>query len=408
MSQDDRAKRFEDVVDHFNKWAPSTVEGARTTLASITRWALSRGWDPWELSPGQVASYIRDKEANAVANAKRRQDKSPAASPSAPVAKVHKRHNDGSTVARTAMNSLSWLVHRAGCPWDVHAPVFARIAPPRVDGTPSGSFTLGIVLRLEMALLDSSGYNPRVKGQVAGLLAMARACLRLEQANQTRFVREEAGCAIGVTYRQKSPTYAQQVPRTCLAPLAPLIDGVSWYESLKRALEGVEVNGQFIMRDTNGPSGDPFESSEWANVPLQGARFAIAQRKILQHVCGLSWDETGSFGNSSARHWAPEVALARSVPAEQRVEIGQWSRSSLQDRDMAPHELRAEEARRVAAVLPDRYARQSKLLRAARIMTDQIHASRAVLSDRGVDAIPVLGGWEIFHDSRWKHREQDT
>ena len=62
-------------------------------------------------------------------------------------------------------------------------------------------------------------------------------------------------------------------------------------------------------------------------------------------------------------------------------------------RIMALHELRAEEARRVAAVLPDRYARQSKLLRTARIMTDQIHAVRAVLSDGGVDAIPVLGGW---------------
>ena len=152
MLQADKAVRFKEVVLHFNKWSPSTVDGARTVLQSLASWADAWDWDVWSLSPGQVATFVREREKAAVERAvQKRLVRSPVGSPTGPPHKLRRRENDGSTVATTLSANLTWLARRGG---------------------------LGIVVRLESSLLGSSGYSPLVKGQVVGFLAMARACLR--------------------------------------------------------------------------------------------------------------------------------------------------------------------------------------------------------------------------------------
>lgn len=406
-SQDNQSERFAAIVDHFNKWAPSTVDGARTVFLSLSAWASSRGTDVWDLSPGQLASFIREREAQGVDRGKRKFERAPVGSPPARSPELKRRGNDGSTVAGTVMTNLRWLVKRAGCPWEVDAPILFRIAPPRGTGTPPASYTLGIVVRLESALLDKAEYSPFVKGQVAGLLAMTRACLRLQQANAVRFDRVLHGCVQGVLHRQKAPSHAGQVKRFCLAPIMHMIEGASWYGTLRKTLAGVET-GQFVMRDTNSVDGDPFRATGWAPGALRGDRFRKAQRAILVRICGLSWEEAAAFGSSSARHFAPEVALARGYPAHLRVEIGQWSQSSFQDRDLMPHERKAEEARRSAAVMPDRYAPQAKLMTAARVLTSQFKVAKAILEDKGLEAIPITGGWQILSEDKWRYKDGEV
>ena len=73
---------------------------------------------------------------------------------------------------------------------------------------------------------------------------------------------------------------------------------------------------------------------------VSGLRRANSRRWICDGGSAESHagEETAAFCNSSARHCLPDVVLARGIPADASVEIGQWSQSALQDRGMVPQE----------------------------------------------------------------------
>jgi hypothetical protein len=222
---------------------------------------------------------------------------------------------------------------------------------------------------------------------------MALSCLRFQQA-QLAELREGAvfcGCQEAMTLRDKHPNPTKQQARPFWIPSEGLVVNSGWLHVLQRSLSGVE-NGCFLWRDNNSRSGDPFEATGWKNEPCSSARALTALRTLLRRVCGLSGEQAQTFGLSSARHFLPEIALARNLSPEDRVEIGRWSGSTAQDADLTPARRQEAAASRSRCTLPDRYAPKANVVRVCKILTQQVDAAREVVSQN-----PTLtGGWELL------------
>ena len=101
-------------------------------------------------------------------------------------------------------------------------------------------------------------------------------------------------------------------------------------------------------------------------------------------------------GNSSGRRLLPEVAEARHEPAPRRVEIGRWSGSTAQDRDLTPEQRATLRHAAKVAVLPDRYARRAKVSRVIGIVLEQMAALRSLAASRPTPELPYRAGWELL------------
>ena len=366
-------------------WGPSTIMDASNTLDKLSKWLEDRNLCARKGVTGlQVAQFLEDVEAEARANCILKMASRDPSSAS--------RTLTGSTVAPSTKRHLTFLSNNFHLQVAATSKVFALSAPlVKAPSTPSESLPVAVVARMERAATDPA-VPPFVRVTCAFFTFLAVACMRFEQAQGFRFGAEIPGCRCfeGHIVRDKHPDPAKQGMRPVYVPISGLISS-SYLRTLAASLEGVGP-GNFLLRDTDSPSGDPFKATSFLFKPMSHGRALIALRSILVSTCGLTREQAQRFGTHSPRHFLPEIALARGLPVEDRCELGRWSGSSSQDSDLLPSERDAMAWRQRHAHMPDLYAPKAKVARICQIVVDQIRAARVVLSKNP----PLLGGWDMF------------
>ena len=366
-------------------WGPSTISDASHALDKLSSWLRGRNICAKQGVTGlQIAQFLEDVEAQARDNCNLKMANRDPASTS--------RILTGNTVAPSIKRSLIFLANHFRIRVAASSKIFELSAPPvKAPSTPSESLPVAVVAKLELAATDLS-VPAFARVACAFFTFMALACLRFEQAQGFRFGAEIPGCRCleGHIVRDKHPDPAKQGMRPVYFPISGLISS-SYLLTLTASLEGVGT-GDFLLRDTDSPSGDPFQASKFLFKPMSHGRALVALRSVLTSVCGLTKAQAQRFGTHSPRHFLPEIALSRGLSVEDRCELGRWSGSSSQDADLLPSERDAMAWRKRHAHMPDLYAPKAKVVRVCHIVVDQIRAARVVLNKNP----PLLGGWDMF------------
>jgi len=369
----------EDVTEYFatvilKHWSPSTAAEVCGTWTRFVLWTDREGI-PFggSFSGVDVADFLAEVHADAVARATGRRD--------------------GSSAGPAAKRNLEFVQRNLGVDLSMESTIVRVTAAKTSVGraVPVPALTILIVAALERATGHAS---PFVRGVCAVLVAMALGCVRFAQAQRARLQEggPRCGCMWAETLLDKHPDPAKQRPRPFWIPARGLVSG-EWHLALREALAGVEA-GCFFWRDSNSPSGDPYLATAWRNGPCSAARALVGLRSVLVGECGVPPHVAATFGLHSARHFLPEVALARNLPPEDRVEIGRWSGSTAQDVDLIPDVRAAAASARRAGEMPDRYAPKAKVVRVCRILTEQVAAARAVATQ--YPPPDLLGGWDLL------------
>ena len=391
------------VVRIIAQTGRTTITGATSAWSRMLKWAddcgVSTGARFDGLDTSDFLDHVHKVALEKVAKAKLAHDEANARR----VARGQdpkpqsKNKRDGSSARATVETSLKWLRKVCCVEVDVGAPL---IGVGRVGRRkPEGSEPMGV--RLAVGLERSAvrhggvqGANAFVAGQSAAHLATGFGSLRLEQSNFCMLEFEDEGVVHGVVGKDKHPDPSKQQARPFWLPIDGLVHGRAWLDALYAALEGVE-EGCFLLRDTDSPDGDPRRATRWVNAPCTGNRALVSLRACAEEA-GLPSGEAKLYGNSSGRRLLPEVAEARHEPAPRRVEIGRWSGSTAQDRDLTPAQRATLRHAAKVAVLPDRYARRAKVTRVVGIVLEQMEALRSLVGSRPLPELPYRAGWELL------------
>ena len=380
------------IIVHFmvekvcSSWGPSTIQDAANTLDRLSAWMVKTGIPAEATLTGlQVAQFLEDVETTVRDNCSA---KMAARDPTSTM-----RPLTGKTVAPSIKKRLTFLSNHFYMRVAASSKVFAVSAPPvQTPSVPSESLPVAVVACMERAATDPSrGVFVRVACAFFAFLAVG--CIRFEQAQGFRFGAEIPGCRCfegHILLLEKHPDPSKQGMRPAYIATSGLT-GSAYLRILTASLEGVP-GGDFLLRDTDSPSGDPHKATRFLLKPMSHDRALIAIRSILVSVCGLTPAQAARFGTHSPRHFLPEVALARGIPVEDRCEVGRWSGSSSHDPDLLPSERDAMAWRRRHAAMPDLYAPKAKVMRICKIVTSQLQAAREVLARHP----PFLGGWDMF------------
>lgn len=316
-------------------------------------------------------------------------------------AALQRRTNDGSSARANIAAKLTFLKARAGYNFATSAPILHRAANSRPSRS-AASEPLSVRALAEIELIAMGLWEARDPATnapppnkfeqdfAAQTWAIVNGSSRFEQAQLTTMGPLTAESAIGNVARSKCRT-AEGQPNYPSVLVRVSVTGHDVLQRVATSLRGFERAG-FLVRDNNARNGDPFLATGFRNAPMSRDRFLVALRAMLERRVGLSAEQAACFGCSSLRRTLSEIAFQREEPAQARLELGAW----------ASAEIRAPELRKEAQLtaMPDRYAARSKLQRAVEARARQMHAAQQLWTAIGRDAMPLIGGWELFSPSR--------
>ena len=303
------------------------------------------------------------------------------------------------------LGHLDWLRDWCGVDLSSRAPVakpFRGFAPATERDKESA--TLPVVSALSK--LSHGGGPPFACAQAAGWHLLAKAALRCEQASScvvNAIVPVTAGDEVmhvlsGAVIKDKHPDSAKMRPR----PFWAVIDDLEAPGPPPAAFLGmldVAADVRCLLLDTDSPNGDPYHPSttRWVLNPLEGQRAMCSLHSILRHA-GLPDELVSRIRGHSFKRFLLNVAESDpSVSTADAHELGRFSGSVAQERDLEPVAALLERHTARISVLPAIYAQKAKvatslhrlcrvelLLRSAR--------SRAAAGER----LPYLSEWGLF------------
>jgi len=98
-----------------------------------------------------------------------------------------------------------------------------------------------------------------------------------------------------------------------------------------------------------------------------------ALRLVLRHACGMSHAMTSQYTKHSARKMFVSTAQVGGCPWEQCIELGHWKGTSLDNNCLLPTETVRRKKALALMPMPTRYAANARIVRVARIITNQVH-----------------------------------
>ena len=287
--------------------------------------------------------------------------------------------------------------------WGVDLPVDAASAcyaapsaPPVAAEAPS----IRMLHSVEQALVRGGAGSltplpPPIINAAGAVLYQSYSVNRSEQAQSLTIDGEEHGCLGGVVRRDKHSKPEMRSPRPYWCSLLGLTGTEEWARLYLATLEGAEA-ACCLFLENDSPDGDPWKATRLYPAPMSKPRMVVAKQAVYMRMAGLARAQVQGFRLHNERHFIPEVAEARHEPPERAVELGRWSGSVAQDRDMVPAE-RARWAHCLrAGRLPARYAPQAKAQRVCSILLEQMQAARELIARVGAHALPLRGGWELL------------
>jgi len=102
-------------------------------------------------------------------------------------------------------------------------------------------------------------------------------------------------------------------------------------------------------------------------------------RLVLRHACGMSPAMTSQYTKHSARKMLVSTAQTGGCPWEQCIKLGHWKGTSLDNNYLLPTETVRRKKALVLMPMSTRYAANARIVRVARIITNQIHCLGAYL-----------------------------
>ena len=389
-----------DVVRHVlrrtkRRWVASTIQGAYNSWVRLLRWMDRHDIQHDGRFDGiTLGDFYESADREARARC--------AARPLPPNGAVTKRQT-GESAAQGLQQRHKHLALR----WGVDLPVAAasacydtRRAPP----TPAEAPSIRSLHTIESTLVCGAAstmepLSPPVLNAAGAILFTAYSANRTEQAQNLVLDGEAHGCVGGVVRRDKHSKPEMRGPRPFWCVAQGLTGDSEWLRIFTATLDGAEESCCLYL-ENDSPDGDPWKATRLFSAPMAKARIVVAKRAVYRRMAGLTAAEAQMFGLHNERHFIPEIAEGRHETPERAVEIGRWSGSVAQDRDMVPA-ARARWAHCVrAGRLPARYAPHAKAARVCSIMCEQLLAARRLIARVGVEALPLRGGWHLLERRR--------
>ena len=297
------------VVGAMSRAPAASIDRARTSLARWTKFATTDGrlpLGPGIFSPLDVQAFLMQVHRDAA---------------------VRSKHplQQGATAAPNVRQGLTFLTD-FGFDFGLDT-VYTELRKPKtMVKMRCERPTIRVIAHLEQAAA-APGYTPFVRGTAAGFVALAFSVSRLQQLQATDVDITLSGALEGICYRDKIPSWQKQMPRLVWIPSQGFF-GDEWITALRVMLAGAGGRGQFVLRDTDSPSGDPFDATAWSTAPLEGGRAHKALHAILVRACALPQDAAARVSISSFRKFLPELARARGSSQSEVDELGRWAGSA--------------------------------------------------------------------------------
>jgi hypothetical protein len=405
-------------------WVPNTIDGLRRAWVRFMLWLERRGipHNGMEFDAVTLGEFLDQVAAEAAAKAEGRAEKARQADARARARAAAngepppppKRYNDGAFAEHAVIVKLQMMTNHFGVKLPFEQ-ARARRDAPRRPPMPTPAFTLGIMLRVyafaahvakewkagRLSVNRPRGMQPNQRsllfhGAVAVYMVFATfSCNRMEQVNNC-FVEGEVGDFIhGVLCLDKNPKPEKRQARPFWMRTRGFDGETVWFEFLKAVLSDV-VTGCFICRDYDGHSGDPRDATRFLHNALDGPRLVHAIACVIARVCNVDFETAKRWALHSARHFLMECSNARKVHALRGVEIGRWSGSTAQDKDLTPNQRLNQRHVLAAGRMPEAYAPSTKVDRVKEILRDEMRVldalwAKAKSSPKGIEGIPVFG-----------------
>jgi len=405
-------------------WVPNTIDGLRRAWVRFMLWLERRGvpHNGMEFDAVTLGEFLDHVAAEAAAKAEGRAEKARLADARARARAAAngepppppKRYNDGAFAEHAVIVKLQMMTNHFGVKLPFEQ-ARARRDAPRRPPMPTPAFTPGIMFRVyafvahvakewkagRLSVSRPRGMQPHQRsllfhGAVAAYMVFATlSCNRMEQVNNC-YVEGEVGDFIhGVLCLDKNPKPEKRQARPFWMRTRGFDGETVWFEFLKAVLSDV-VTGCFICRDYDGHSGDPRDATRFLHNALDGPRLVHAIACVIARVCNVDFETAKRWALHSARHFLMECSSARKVHALRAVEIGRWSGSTAQDKDLTPNQRLNQRHVLAAGKMPEAYAPSTKVDRVKEILRDEMRVldalwAKANSSPKGIEGIPVFG-----------------
>ena len=386
----------EDVVRHVlrrtrDRWTPDTIAKGRRTWIRLLRWLDRHDIEhDGRLDGITLGDFYDDADRESRARCAARPPPPPGA---------RSRRQTGAH----AVTGLKAGHRHLALRWGVDLPVDAAAAcyeAPRAPPVAAEAPSVRMLHSVEAALVAGAAgtltpLSPPVINAAGATLFQAYSVNRSEQAQSLTIDGQEHDCLCGVVRRDKHSKPEMRGPRPYWCSLQGLTGSDEWARTFLPTLEGAE-DACCLFLENDSPDGDPWKATRLYLAPMTKPRMVVAKQAAYMRMAGLTREQAMEFRLHNERHFLPEVAEARHEPPERAVQLGRWSGSVAQDRDMMPDErARWAHCLRVGR-LPARYAPRAKAQRVCAILTEQMQAARDLIARVGAHALPLRGGWELL------------
>jgi len=121
-----------------------------------------------------------------------------------------------------------------------------------------------------------------------------------------------------------------------------------------------------------------------------------ALRLVLRHACSMSPAMSSQYTKHSARKMLVSTAQDGGCPWEQCIKLGHWKGTSLDNKCLLPTKTVRRKKALASMPMPTRYAANARIVRVARIITNQVHCLGAYLRLPVAPHAPIQQGYRRF------------
>ena len=108
--------------------------------------------------------------------------------------------------------------------------------------------------------------------------------IHLQRGTTFREISDD-GFIIGNSTMRKHPISTKMKPIDWVFSLPGITGSENWFDPLIDSLEGT-ITGQFSIRETDSPDGDPFKALKWLNAPMSLMRINRLIHSLLSSTSG--------------------------------------------------------------------------------------------------------------------------
>jgi hypothetical protein len=349
------------LLAKFGKVSYATVRNSRQALTRLIAYMHARGLD-WEERFGTLAeidlfAFLMEVHAEAIANGT--------------------ASRPGFGAVWGAFSGIHYLSPHFNLPTEeVRSSLPHKGAQHGVESILEGSLPLPPAALQMVCDYAADPRTPPVMASWAHALAFT-ALSSLRQANAQRLCNYGILTFGGRDYLVSQHTDGKSrtnLPTVFLTPIQDLRGCRRWFDRGRTLLWD---DGDFLWANADGNPLLP--SSRLLRCPLPDGKIMEALRLVLRHACDMSPAMTLQYTKHSARKMLVSTAQAGGCPWEQCIELGHWKGTSLDNNCLLPTEIVRRKKALALMPMPARYAVNARIVRVARIITNQVHRLGAYL-----------------------------